>query len=126
MKNLLIILAIILPIALSGQTETATQTTPEKKNTITASTFLGSTSGLAIDYRRGFSKNREFIIGANTSFSGARSLNIGFRKYYNTSNKLSIGFGLDAGLKNRQIIGDNFFTRAVEKTFMKVGLKYKF
>jgi len=119
MKNLLIILAIILPIALTAQSKTPTETTPSKKNAITAS--IGTTGGLALDYRRDLKKNRDLIIGFNSSYDGTSKLNLGFRKYYNTDKKLSFGLGFDAGLKKRTIIGDNLFTKAIENTFLKVN-----
>lgn len=121
MKNLLLILATLLPLALSGQAETAVTPTPIKKNTITASTYLSSTSGIALDYRRNLSKNREFIVGTNTSFNGINSFNVGFRKYYYTENKLSVAFGVDAGLKKRNIIGDNLISRTIENTMPKLN-----
>ena len=105
-------------MALCGQSETTT--TPTKKNSITASTYLGSSSGLALDYRRDINKNREFIVGVQSAYNGVSGLNIGFRKYYYTENRLSVGFGFDAGLKQRNIIGNNFVSRTIESTIPKV------
>lgn len=120
MKKLIYILAFLLPMALTGQSETNKTIVPKKKNALTASTFLGYSSGLAIDYRRGFGKSSEFILGAETTYGGVRGFNVGFRKYYATQKKFSVGFGLDAGLKERNIIGDNRLSRALEKTLLKV------
>ena len=106
--------------ALTGQSETITTKTA-KKNSITASTFLGQTAGIALDYRRDAYKNREFVFGVRTSYQGVSSLNVGFRKYYRTQEKLSFGFGFDAGLKRRNIIGDNLVSRTIENTVPKLN-----
>lgn len=107
-------------MALTGQSETIT-TTNDKKNSITASTFLGQTAGIAFDYRRDAYKNRQFILGVRTSYQGVTSLNAGFRKYYRTDKKLSVGIGFDAGLKRRNIIGDNLVSRTIENTIPKLN-----
>lgn len=122
MKNLLFILAFLLPLALTAQTETAAPI-KTKKNTISASTYLGSTPGLSFDYRRNIGKDREVIIGTRSNYTDNSSLNIGFRKYYNTANKFSYGFGVDAGMRKRNIIGDNFVSRTLENTFQRVNSK---